>query len=368
MAYLKTTAGMMGFLPTAPANSVSAQNLNAAATWVALSFIAKSSNLNEVLVYGVLTGTLVAADITCTIYSDTSAQPGSVIEARNCSATPATGFNSFTGFTSSLTVGTRYWCVFKNLNATPASNFLAIRYASNGALPFQALGSNVISGWAKRHSTDSGATWAAGNVAGTAGVFLSYDTSGTPTYDGFALNTIGLATAVPVYSTREYGVIFTTPSTGNFKVAGATFLVYRNLNPTGNVVYKIYEGTTLLGTTYALPLSNTSNGISSWVTLHFASTLTLAPNTSHRVVIAETTNSDSSSNYYTTYRYTLSTATGVRTVLPFNNTLQQTYYDGSSWTEDSGFILPFGLVFDVDAEIASSGGGGGSTFIYNLME
>ncbi len=368
MAYMKVSAGSFGFLPNSPSNGYASQSINAAATWVAFSFIAAHASLNEITVANTLTGTLAAADITCSIYTDgAGGVPGTNLETQNCAATPVGGFNTWTGFTTSLTVGDRYWAVFKNLNGTPASNFLGMRYPAAGAFPITA-GSNVIQGWAKRHSTDSGSTWAAGNVAGSAAVFLAYDTAGTPVYDGFSGYSTAISTTERVYGGREYGVIFTTPSTGNFNVTGANFFLYRNGTPTVDAVYKLYEGTTLVATSENNPINNTASGAVYWTSLAFSSTITLTNNTSYRLVIAEPSNSDTSSNYYATYRYLLSTVTGVQNVLPFNGSLQQTYYNGSSWTEDSGYICPFGLILDVDAEIESSGGGGGTTFIYNLME
>ncbi len=369
MSGFSACATPVGFICSAPANGYASQSINAAATWVALSFIAKHSDIDDITIANTLTGTLAAADVTCSIYTDTTGGvPGTNLETVNCAATPTGGFNTFSGFTTSLTIGTRYWAVFKNLNGAPASNFLGIRYPAAGTISFL-VGTNVIQGWAKRHSTDSGSTWAAGNIAGSVGLLIAYNTSGTPVYDGMN----GYSTAVPpvterVYATREYGVMFTTPATGNFNIAGVSFLLFRGGNPTGNAYYKIYEGTTLIASTSENPLQNTASGAGYQQTLGFSSTVTLSANTSYRVVIAESSNSDTSANYYGTYRYLLSSVAGAREVLPFNGTLQQTYYDGSSWAQDPLYICPFYLILDNGEEIESSGGGGGSTFIYNLME
>jgi hypothetical protein len=364
MALIKPGSLTVGFTPSAPANGPSTQAVNAAATWVAFSFIAKSTNVNEIHAYiSTVTGTVAAADITCEIYSDSSGVPGSSIESKNCSTAPsAAGFYKWTGFSTAYTAGTQYWAVFKNVNGTPASNNVTFRFPSNGTFPFWTSGGNVTYGYNKRHTTNSGTAWTAGNIAGCPGIIIVYDTGSTPQYDGFAHNTIGTESADSVYSTREMGVKFTTPTNGKFRVIGATFFVFRNGTPTGNLRYRLYSGTTLLDTTTnVVANTNTTNGSAQWIQLYFSTTNVLASNTVHRLVVAESSQSDTSSNYYSSYKYTIGTDTGYSSLLPFNGTFQKTYYDGSSWTDTASIIYPCALILENEEALdAAAGGGGGA--------
>lgn len=360
MAIDKIQNNYIGFAPTTPAGR-STQALNAAATWVAFSFYAKDANLNEVRInVSSVTGTYTTSEFTGEIYSDSNGQPNTTIESQNAQSA-STGFVAFTGYTSTLTVGTRYWMVFKNLNATPASNFPTIGYHPSNAYPTAVLGNNVVGGWAKRHTTNSGVSWAAGNVGGCCGLMLTYDAGSTPQYDGIAYDTGANITATDlVYSTRELGMKFTTPTVGKFRVSGLSFLVYRGGSPTQGVRFRIYEGTTLLDTTNVLQASSFSGGIALYATAFFNSPIELTPGVAHRVVISEPTQSDTSSNYYSSFRYTLFTNTGASSLLPFNGTVQETYYDGSSWTDTSGRLMPFIIHLDQEQEITGNSGGGGA--------
>jgi hypothetical protein len=360
MALQKINNLIAGFTPNAPSNGQATQAINGASTWCAFSFQAKSANLNEIhiFVYSV-TGTVVAADITCDIYSDSSGVPNSSIESKNCSTSlSAQGFYKWTGFTSTYTVGTQYWAVFKNVNGTPASNYVTFRFASNGCYLNAITGSNPSYGWHKR--LWNGTNWTTSNATSAPGIIIVYDTSTVAQYDGVALNVITTESTDKTYSNLEVGVKFTTPTNGKFRVIGATFFIFRNGTPTGNLRYRLYNGTSLVDTTVStVGNGNTGNGVAQWISLFFSSTNVLDSNTVYRLTISESTQSDSSSNYYSTYAYTVGTDTGYSSLLPFNGTLQKTAYNGSSWTDTSSIIYPFGLILENEQALdaaASSGG------------
>jgi hypothetical protein len=42
--------------------------------------------------------------------------------------------------------------------------------------------------------------------------------------------------------------------------------------------------------------------------------------------------------------------------LPFGGTLVKTKYDGTTWTDTSGIVYPFGLLLDVTGEFVPAGG------------
>jgi hypothetical protein len=165
------------------------------------------------------------------------------------------------------------------------------------------------------------------------------------------------------YSTREVGVKFTTPTNGKFRVIGITFFIFRNGTPTGNLRYRLYNGTSLVDTTVStVPNTQTTNGNAQYIPLYFSTTQSLSANTTYRITIAESSQSDTSSNYYSSYKYTCGTDTGYSSLLPFNGTFQKTYYDGSSWTDYSDQIYACGLILENENAIDTSSGGGSSAY------
>lgn len=379
---ITVNAPLVGFVPTSPTNGTGTQTNNAANTWVAFSFICRHPEVNEVACYlSAITGTMTAAELTCSIQaSNSSGVPnGSSVETVNCDAVPAVGINTWT-LTGTYTPGTTYWAVFKNLNGTPASNFVSWRFMANGTLPVAKTGNTITGpGFHKRHSTDAGTTWTAGNVAASGGIRIKYDSNGTPFYDGFLVNTQAtIGNTGGVYDTRKLGVKFTTPANGQYKVAGATMFHLRTGTPTGNLYYELYEGSTptLVATSTVAPnASYVAISSTGYIPLHFETTVssqlvptsyTLSANTIYRLVMCVSTGG-STSNYLSSYRYTMESGSATEGINPFSGTVQETYYNGSTWTDTADQFLPFGLLLDSDDPITASGGGG-TTYIYNMME
>ena len=344
---------LLGFTPPTPSNAASSLILNAANTWCALSFVlAESKTLSKVKLYTTsVTGTLGSTDLTCDIYSDVSGSPGTSVESRNTVTATPTGalWVEFTGFTTALTAGTRYWLVFKNVNATPTTNYLTYQWGSSDTSPFL-LGSISPSwGWTKKHTTDAAATWisAQGNVSGLRLEFSDVSFNGLP------VQALGYSTDY-IYSTRELGVLLTLPSNAKLNVRGMALFLNKIGAPAGNLRYRLYDGTTLLATSDAVNIANVETG-ARWTPAYFSTTQTLNAGLSLRASAGITTGGDAS-NYIRCYGYTVENNADSKALLPWG--AQRTYYNGTSWVETDTGILPFALILDTDGEFTATGGGG----------
>ncbi len=343
---------LIGFAPPTPSNGVLTLALSAANTWLALSFVlAESKTLSKVkLLASAVAGTLGATDLTCDIYSDSSGSPGTSIESRNTVTATPTGaaWVEFTGFTTALTAGTRYWLVFKNANATPATNYPTFQWGGTDTSPFL-LGSPSPSwGWTKKHTTD-GSTWitAATNVSG-----LKLEFSDA-SFNGLPVQAAGYVTDY-VYSTRELGTLITLPSTVKLNVRGMAMFLSKNGTPAGNLRYRIYDGTTLLATSDAVNIANVET-TARWTPAYFSATQTLNAGLSLRAIAGITTGGDAT-NYIRCYGYTIENNADSKALLPWG--AQRTYYNGTSWAETDTGILPFALILDTDGEFTATGSGG----------
>lgn len=360
-----------GFTPNAPANGASPHTHNASAPWSAYSFLAEHSDLNEVSFYvNQVNGSLPAGDVSLGIHADNNGNPGALIgTAVTNGASIAVGKVTFTGLSGlGLSVGTQYWAVLKNLDAAPGTNNFRVVIPAGGTVESALSGSSatttVAYGWHKRASADSGATWTHSTVlSGGHGVLYGYNTGGTPIYWGSLLIAINTTSAYPIYAARELGVKFTTPAEGKLVMEGCAFFHGgKNNSPTGNLRARLYNGTTLVATsTNAIPNGN-MNTSAFWMPFYFAQ-VELAPSTTYRIVVGETTNADTSANYFYGYQYQFVVDTNVQAQFPFNGSCCLTYFDGTSWADSADRLMPFSLnLRNEQAYKNSSGGGGGLAF------
>ena len=224
----------MGFLAF-NGSSVVSQGLTTSAIRAAFGFRpVASKTLDSVRVYfSVYTGTLAGSDLECALYSDSSGSPGSSIEARTGSATPAVGVYDFTGFTTALTADTQYWLVFRNTHASPGSNTVTIRAGGtdSGPLGYGSVSSVLGSVW--KTSTDSGSSWSAGN-RNTCGFRLKYSDS---SYGGLMVTNqvaaSSMSTTYRQYGKRAVGAKFTTPASARWSVRFAGLAMNKIGSPTG---------------------------------------------------------------------------------------------------------------------------------------
>lgn len=319
-------------------------NLNAAATFGAFSFVLKTAQtLTNIHIFLGKTGTINANEIQVDIYSDNgSGSPNASLSNAKNSGALANGWNDFT-FNQALSAHTLYWVVIRNLNGTPASNFPTMRWSTNSGGLFNLGGSSW--GWAKKNSTDSGATWA-GTVNTDIIPSLRLDFSGS-LYAGLPLESAALDTTNAVYSAREVGIYFTTPQYSRMNLTGIAMNINKSGTPTGNCRYKVYKGTTLVGTTQDIPNAMAILG-AAYYPAYFTTPVTLEANTVYRVVLAESTQSDTSTNRFQLPFITVENNATSLALKPYGGTVKKTYFDGSSWTETTTDFTSVAFILNQD--------------------
>jgi len=334
-----------GFLPAGAPNS-STFALNAANARHAMSFIAPPTTktlTQAACILFSMTGSVSAAEFKAELQADSAGAPSnSALETVNCDATPVgsiTAVNTHT-FSTSLTAGARYWIVYKNTNATPASNFVTFVWGNTASADCGAVTSANFH-WARKVSADA-STWDTGQ-AEVVGLRVKFNDG---SYDGFPFSGGGnTVVGDGVYGSRELGDIFTTPDIKLHVVGIRMMLAVKTGTPTGTLRFKLYQGTTLLGTT--ADLYTTSPVVGMYVE-GFSSPIVLLPNTAHRITIAESTQSDASTNRYNARVYGLMQDAASKTMMPFGGTMMKTYFDGSIWTNTDTDLIPGSVILDPD--------------------
>lgn len=285
--------------------STSALALTAAGTWGSIGFQATASRtLSEIHVsIASVSGTLATADLRLALYSDSAGKPGTLIEERDSAGAPAAGWNSITGYTSAVTAGTTYWIVYRNMDATPASNNFTItrRTTSISGLgnPNSAT-AGTQGAWMAASSTDGGSAWT--RASGIVPIVLVWSDG---TKEGFPIIS-SETTTCQIYQTRECGIHFRTGAAG-VRLSGAAAIMNRNASPTGSARYRIYEGTgnvrTLLATSFVS--ANVTSSTVSHTAMWFPAPVVLKPLTWYTLVLSETTQSDTASNRFNLSAYNL---------------------------------------------------------------
>lgn len=351
--------------------------LSAAARREAYSFIVPRSglSLDSVRFFcGTKNGTVVAGDAQCQLVADGTAglPTGSVLETKTADSAPAAStWNQWSGWTTALTAGARYWFVMANLNGTPATNNFGWNHAAGstvqgGCWGFQ--GGSLGWGWNKQESSDSGSTWGASNPDGSIMRIKYSDGS----YDGTGLQTIGVITAANcVYDKREVGCVFTVPAGFNAYINQVAMIVWKNGTPAGSLRFRIYNGTTLLATTFGIPVGNMDTGsqlVSQYI--NGASPLISAGDTI-RVVAGVSATGDTSTNRYNIQEYVVENDANAKSLKPFLGTASRTECTDNtapSFTDTDTSYVPFMLGCDGATPFAtSSGGGAGGGRIFTGM-
>lgn len=356
----------LGFIPTNPTVGSGTLALNAAATWLAIGFVAlEDKTISKVKLYqSSQNGTNATSDCTCDIYSAVTTATGvpntSVDGPKNATSTPAAGlWQEWSGFTTSIVRGQMIWFVFKNANGTPATNYPTYRYGLAGSAPGPGQ-TNTFYGPAffKVHTTDSGTAWATSLVRNSIGPRIEFSDG---TFWGWPISAIAsVATASGVYNARELGVVFTSPANVRLVVRGIAFgALHQTGTPTGNVRYRLYNNTTLLGTTEVIANARVhTSATDGYYEAYFSSPITIEPGTTLRAVISETTQSDGSSKAFRTMAYTVENDANSKALMPFGSLKSTLTTDSTgsppSFVDTDTEIYPFYLILDTDGEFAQS--------------
>ena len=360
---VKEVTGYIG-VPSAGAQSgATTLTFNSADVWGGFSFVPRfsdtSKTLNKVLFrIATVVGVLGSGDISCALYSqDSAGKPASQIEVSTTVSSTPTGaaWVEVSGFSSAVTRGERYYLVFRNLNATPSSNYFSIAYQGNtGGNNGFALGVLHYLGWSKVHSTDSGVTWGNSSTINT-NFRLEYSDG---TFEGMANRGCAYVAGTAIYgSGRKSGGIFTSLN-ATMNVIGIAMTVGKLNNPSTPFWFELYNDTTLLGqTAVTTSISVSYSGI---VSLYFPEPIVLPANTANiRVVMARSDSSDTVSNAWFPFLYIVDDGSAATQAMrPFNGTLRAAYYDGSSWTNNDNYIPVITLLLDTNGEFTATGSGG----------
>jgi hypothetical protein len=334
-----------GFLSGALAVAHATLALSAAATWGAFQFNVKSAlTLSNLHIFLAKTGTVNAGEVRVDIYSDNAGTPNVSLANVTNAGTLANGWNDF-AFSLALSAHTAYWVVIRNLAGTPASNFPTMRWSTNGGGPLHMNNSGTGYNWCKRHSTDSGATWAG---ATNANIFPAarFDFS-SGDYGGIPFESAAVDTTNTIFAARELGNLFTTPANVRLVVTGVTASMFRAGTPTGNLRYRIYKGTTLVATSGEV-IPGVIVNAAGMVPGYFSSPVTLEPATAYRFVACESSQSDTTTNSYRLGVYTMENTATSLALKPHNGTVKKTYLNGT-WTDTATDFCSMALLLDQDA-------------------
>lgn len=370
-----------GFWSTYLANPQS-QALGAAATWLAMQFVAEQARTlsSARLFLSAKTGTPAASELTCELYSDSSGNPGSSLESRPADSVPAANnWVQWSSFTTALAAGTPYWLVFKNGNASPASNFPTYQWCGTSSAGFFAGGLGGVSnggyggqsaplyGWNKLHSTTSGASWVTAHF-GVAGLRVGYSDG---TYDGLPLQNSTRpssgASADRATGKQEAGVAFSLPAGAKYNVRGVWMPACKFGSP-GSLRFKLYNGTALLGTTNDIPAASVVTSIGDGYRALFPSAVQIDPSamTTLRLTMCDANAADASTAGYNGLLFTFDADGPSMLLKPLDGTCKKTVTaDGTAsppaFTDTNTDVLAFALLMDsVSGELSPSGGGSSS--------
>jgi hypothetical protein len=365
---------IIGYPNETSANS-SSRALNAAATWQAFSFIAQGKTLSQVRLYqSSRTGLPNAADITLSLCANTTAgiPDATAIETRAATSIPATaGALNFTGFTTALTDGTQYWIVVKNLNATPATNFVTLQFSATQALQTGRYSSIFTArGWHAVATLNSGVAWATSGSARVGGPLIRYSDG---TNDGAPMSASSAATSgTPIYGTRAVGCKFSGLISGiTYNIKTVTFVVGKTGSPTSPLRCMIYDSSgSLIGTSASISASQIATN--STTMFEFETAIACpASNAPYRVVLDQT-GGDVSNHYRFANHFSLDTSAEVLELGPMNGTWchTSTLDDTAgtiSWTDAINTWPPCTIALDSENPFTVSGGGSsGLLFVPNM--
>lgn len=325
-------------------------------TW-AIGFVARESKtLNAFRVYFVsVTGSPAASEIVCSLYTataDKSAQ-NTLIETVQVDSI-ASGWRTFSGFTTALTAGEKYFLVVRNANATPATNYVTLQSGQNISFP---LGSGHAHNAVSVYTSTTGIGALSSNISFTTGFRLGWSDG---TYSGQPSFSLGASSSsYRIYDTRELGTLLTFDAAMRLPIVGVAGMVTTETgNPTGDLRWRVYDGTTLLGTTQVIKDAQASYSTSYNRYVGYFDDVVQFDGTQLRIVGGVTSGGDSTNAHNLPYLDWDSDSDSLA-LRPYAAKL--TYYDGSSWSEPVNGFIQTSLLVDW-TQLPAAGGGGGLPF------
>jgi hypothetical protein len=169
-----------------------------------------------------------------------------------------------------------------------------------------------------------------------------------------------MAAASCVFDKREVGSVFTVPTGLNAYVRRLSMAFGKNGTPSGAARFRIYRGTTLLATSYTIPVGNVATGMQLYEQA-FSSSILINAGDTIRVVVGVAVTGDTSTNRYNIQDYTVENDANSKALKPFDGTISRTETadnTGTTWTDTDTSYIPFLLGLDTNAEFAAGGGAG----------
>ena len=349
--------------------------LNAAAIWWSQGFVAQTAKtLNTVELYcSAVSGTLGSADTVVALYSDTGAGlPNTSIESHTGKCATAATL-TVSGFTTTLVAGTQYWIVVTNANGTPASNNFTLAYTNQFAgqtmIPYYVNGDATGSaswGWMVKTSTNSGSAWSAPNSPNI-GCILGFSDA---TYGGVLITNAtrpgNVTTTDRIFGKQEVGALFSLPIHAKYNVIGVGMVLSRTSTP-GNLQLRLYNGTTLVDTSFAITSAQVTTGSGGdsyygfFPTVH---TIDCTAACTVRVTGNDATSGDANTVGYNPTWITIPNEAPALALAPMNGTLQETKTTDNTvgppatWTQTATNAVAAWLILDTNGEFTALSNGG----------
>jgi hypothetical protein len=365
MPNLITPSYIAGWLPTS--NTYNSNLIDAVDERVAYSFIPSiSDTITDIFTYVTAkSGTLGANDCVLELANNSSSgfpNLSSLLGTYSTLAAPiaATTMIQFTNINAAVSAYSRYWCSFKNANASPGTNDFRLGQA-DGQTYFAGGGDNQC-GFAMTNSINAGSTWLTGSGGALPALIIKYQSG---VYEGFGMTGIAQNSTDAVYSQRELGNAFVWTDDMAANVRQVSFRFFLSGSPTGSARARIYHNPTtspvLLATSVTqYPLAHVSTSVTDpYMPFWFSSTVAFEPGEEYGVVLSETTQSDTSSHHFRMHEYIIHSGTPAQSCKPFNGTMKEIYTTngGSSFSVNNNSIYPMGLIMDEDTPFSNPGTG-----------
>lgn len=368
-----SSPAVMGFLiPTI--NNATTFQLNAAANWYDQTFISQTAKtLNTVEVFcSAISGSLGSTDTDISLYTDTAGVPNTQTEHHGGQCTSNASL-TVSGFSTALTVGVMNHLVVKNLNGTPASNNFTLVYTTNStsaySTPFFSNGNSqgtALWGNFIKTSANSGSTWTTSSSPSMS-IILGYSDG---TFDGFLISAGTRATSVGtgsrIFGKQEVGAVMSLPIHAKYNVIGIGAVVAKTSTP-GNLQFRLYNGTTLVDTTVAIPAANITTGSTGDVYRgYFSSTHTVdcTAACSVRLTGQDATSGDTNSTGYNFGTLTIPNEATALSLKPMNGSMKLTLTTDdtvgppATWTDTTTTVIPIWLILDSNGEYTALNIGG----------
>lgn len=316
---------------------------------------------------GTLGANDIAAELMAAAAGVPSGSPGTTCNTISTAAAASTWieFTCFTG-SDSLTANVQRFIRVRNCNASAASNNIS---AQRGSHFGNRINPGRATGWGMRCTTDAGTGWTQCDDENVVPMIAVY---GDGTVEGEPWATITTANAAAngnrVYNDgsddREVGSEFTTPPDAKLRAIGLIMHVAKIGTPTGNLRYRLYEGTTLIATTGTAAIADVST-TAGWVKLYFSSVQTLNANTQYEILASSDASGGSTSNSYgvTVMAMDLNATGGAEEsesllLRPAGGTMHLTVFDDTTRTDTETSIAPAALILDNSDYFGTQSGGG----------